>query len=286
MKDEPFFLVNAFLEKGRKELEHVLEVVEGKNQKYSDRTVFIRNFTNEMFKAHKITKRPKIEEEKKSISKEKESLLKKKQELIKKLQELQIKKPVEIQHPELTEGKSIILSKETGKALVKTEFNGTKYTVIEPELNENDILLLKELSRAIIDLDNKQKLVGKLKELCNKFSVKYTEEYYDKIRYYAVRDVKKYGKISPLIEDSDVREIVCSNAGTPIIISYKGKEDILTNITLTLDELNNFLQVIAKKANQKTSVENPFLNITIDKLNIQGTISSEFVKPKFVITKI
>ena len=287
MKEEQFFLVNNFLEKERKELENIIEVVQGKNAKKIEKAVFIRNFTNELFKAYRKTKKSKIEIKTETL-KEKEDLLRKKQEILNKLQELQ----QNLQTPQVIkpqESKDIILSKETGKALVRTEFDGTHYSIFEPELTKSDISLLEEVKRSLnkVNLEDKQKLIILIKNLCAKYAIDYSDDYYDKIRYYVVRDVKKFWKLSPLIEDQDVSEIVCNGINKPITVRYKEKEDLATNIIFTSeDELNKFLQVILKKANQKVSVENPFLNITLGNINLQGTIGSEFVKAKFVITKI
>lgn len=286
MAEEPFFLVNEFLGKEKNELEHILNIVHGKNQRSLERAAFLRNFTNELFRAYKKTIKTKVEEKKEPEKKqiEKKLLLEKKQELLKKIEKLK-QKTEQIKVPEPTKEKELILSKETGKPLVTTEFKDSKYYVREPILTEQDKNILKELKTT--NIDNKQRLIDKLKEFCTKFNIEYSDAHYDKIRYYLVRDLKRYGKISPLLEDKDVKEIVCEGANKPIIISYQNKEDILTDVIFTSDEeLNNFVLSLAKKANQKVSVENPFLNTNIENMNLQATLGSEFVKPKFIISKI
>ena len=49
-----------------------------------------------------------------------------------------------------------------------------------------------------------------------------------------------------------------------------------------------FLQILnlANKLNQKISVENPFLTASFEGFNLQATFGSEFVKPKFLISRI
>jgi len=197
MEEEPFFLVNDFVDKERKELEKILETVKGYKNRDLEKAVFLRNFTNQIFKAHKKTKILKID--KKKI--EKETLEKKKQELLKKIEETQKKqttgttaeKFIELETPKLTEEKNIILSKESRKPLVSIGFDGTKYNIKEPELKESDIKLLNEVKS--LNIEEKEKLVNSIKDLCKKYNIQYSDEYYDKIRYFLVRDFKKYGKI-------------------------------------------------------------------------------------------
>ena len=288
MKEEPFFLVNEFLEKEKKEIEQVLDIINVKNFRRNERAVFLRNITNELFKSYRKTKKIRVKEQELDKIRKKELLLKKKSELMKKLKDIENKKP-ELNVETKTEKKNVILSKETGKALVNTQFNGTLYLVKEPELNLQDHYLLNEFERMskAINIDDKQKLLETIKILCDKYKIVYTDEYFDKIRYYIIRDLKKYGKISALVEDKDIKEVICSGFNKPITVTYNDKQDIPTNIQFsTEDELNEFILKIAKRLNQQVSVENPFLNMTLDKINIQATCGSEFVKPKFLISKL
>ena len=102
-----------------------------------------------------------------------------------------------------------------------------------------------------------------------------------------VRDLKRYGLLSPLIEDKKIREIVCNGAGKNIHINYDGNTDVITNIVIDTDDaLNKFIEFLAGRLNQKISKENPFLSGELEKgLELQATYGSEFVKPKFVITR-
>ncbi len=286
MEKEPFFLLNEFIEKGRSDLNKVIQTIENKNPKLTEKSVFLRNFTNEMFKAHRRIKLTRSIEKKNLLDSEKLLLLKRKQELLAKLHHISkqsetIQKPLEI--------KNVVLSRESGKTLVKTEFTGKEYKIQEPELSGEDKQLLVKLKKTIKfnDVENKSELIENIQKLCNELNLKYSDDYYDKIRYYIIRDVKKFGRISPLLEDKDVKEIICNGPNSKIIITYKDEQDILTNFSFeNEDELNNFILNIANNTKQKISIENPFLNTTIDKFNIQATIGSEFLKPKFVLTKI
>lgn len=287
MKEEPFFLVNEFLEKEKKEIQSVLEIIQVKNYRKNQRAIFLRNLTNELFKAHKKNKSLNLidNNEREKIKKEKESLLKKREDLLNKLKYLQEQK-TEVKQENINV-KDLILSKETGKTLVKTEFDEINYKVIEPVLSLNDMNLLDELKTRADNIDNKEEFVKQIMILCSKYNIGYNEEYYDKIRYYLIRDLKKYGKVSPLIEDKEVKEIVCAGINKLITINYKDKEEVQTNLMFnTAEELNGFINQLAKMGEKKVSEESPFLDLEIDNLKIQATLGSEFFKSKFIISKL
>lgn len=277
MTEEPFFLLNEFLDKEKQELEKVMEIINPHRFQSMEKSVFLRNFTNQLFKAHrkkKTTKPQELKRKREELEKRKQ-LIHRKLEIQKKLQELHHN----IEEAELSEEKSVIISKETKKPLVKTEFNGTEFKVTEPELTEKDKQILNSIK-------NKDNFLEELKLLVKKFDIEITEEYQDKIRYYLVRNTK-YGKVSPLVEDQDIKEIVCSSSDKPLTVAYKDNLDIPTNIKFESDkELNEFILNLAKNNNQEVSEEKPIFNFNIGKINIEGTLGNEFVKPKFIITKI
>lgn len=275
MKEEPFFIINDFLDRERRELENVINIVQGSNTKVLERSAFLRNFTNLMFNAHrksKVSFQPGKEEFK-------SELLERRRELLKRLGDYQDKPQPKTESPKLT--KELILSKETKKPLVRTEFDETGYKVAEPELTEQDKGLINELKSKF----DETKLKSQLEPLTKKYNVLYSEEYYDKIRYYLIRDTKRFGKVSPLIEDKEIKEIVCPGPEKQILVTYKDKHDIPTNIILSAEELNNFIKVMAAKTKQEPTQEKPFLNTALENLTINANIGTEFIKPKFVIVK-
>ncbi len=284
-KEEPFFLVNEFLEKEKKELEGVLEVVKRKNMKHFDRAAFLKNFTEGMFYAS----RKKAHYEKKSIEEEKkklrDELMKKRQELIKKISEHQKKKePAAEIKKKPEETKDLIKSKISGKTFVKTEFADGFYTVKEPELKPHDLRILAEIKSC--DIKNEKEIIKKLKEACMKNKIRYSDSYYDIMRYYLIRDKKKFGRITPLLEDSDVTEIVCTGPNKRILITYKGKHDVPVNVIFDNDEqINTFVKNIAQKAGKELTPESPFLKAVVENMAVSANINTKFLGPKFVIVK-
>ena len=282
---EPFFLVNEFLEKEKNELEGILEVVKRKNMKHFDRAALLKNFTEGMFyaslkKAHGEKKS--LEEEKKKL---REELLIRKQELLKIISEREKKKePAAEIKKKPGEKKELIKSRVSGKTFVAAEFSDGFYTVREPELKSHDVRILAEIKK--LDIKNEKQVIKTLKEACVKNNVRYSENYYDIMRYYLIRDKKKFGRITPLIEDKDITEIVCTGPNRRILITYKGKHDIPSNVIFDNDEqINTFVKNIAQKTNEELSPEKPFFKAVVGDMAVSANISTKFLAPKFVIVK-
>jgi hypothetical protein len=273
MKEEPFFLINDFLVKQRDELENVLKAVHPVSSKEIQKSIFIKNFTNELFKAY-VNHKPKAQLAEHNSNLEKEDLVKRREELLRLLQSKTAVK----------EKKEVILSKETGISLVNRKIINNQYIVEEPKINEIDKKVLDELKQKVTK--EKDSLKNNLIEIYKNYNIEFTQEFYDKIRYYFIRDNEKYGMLSPLIEDNDVNEIVCESAENPISVNYKGQYDMKTNLKFESEkELKEIIQFLATKANQKVSAETPFLNVNFNNFSLSANYGNEFIKPKFVIIK-
>ncbi len=284
MDEEPFFIVNEFLEKERVELQEVLDSLKGPKFDHYERSVFIRQFTNEMFRAYKnqIYRINKVAAEERNrlarlkLQKQKELLL----EQLKSVEEL--KKYTE-------EGdkakKDIVLSKVTNKTLVSSKFFDNKYQVIEPLLNVNDVKLLNEI-KSKVNLDDNEGLKKLIESSCKVYNINFTDDYFDKIRYYLVRDLKKYGKVSPLLEDKNVKEVICNGTKQPLLVTYEGNSNVPTNVNLDSDtDINNLIKYFAQISKVEIKPDNPFLNFKFNNFEIQATLGNDFLKPKFVIVR-
>lgn len=287
MKEEKFFLVNEFLVKERKELENIIDLVNAGTTKHLERAAFLRNFTNLMFHAHRNSRINHMKKEGQEKQKLKEELFKRKVELLKKLEEhkrMQEKKPAFAVPAKLSEIKDLIISKETGRPFVTTEFSDGVYTVNEPRLKPEYTKILAELKKS--NIEEKEQLRNKIKELCAKNRTQYSDKDYDLLRYYLIRDKKKFGRITPMIEDPGITEIVCRGPNKFLTVNFKGKEDTATNIVFdSSDQIDTFLKNIAAKAGEQISPEKPFLNAVVGSMGVNGNISTQFLKPRFVIIK-
>lgn len=251
------------------------------------------------------------EEKKKEKEKLKQELKKKleekKLEILKKMQGLEAPKPLfkptpegipapqplmpsppEIAPPIQITKKDLVASAETKKVLAFSEFNGTEYKITEPELNEKDNLLIQNIKTKLdaTKIKDKNYLYPLIQNEAKTFQIEFNDVYYDKIRYYLLRDLNDFGIISPLLKDPKIKEIVCDGVALPIYLIYDEKHDINANIQFeTAEEINSFIQSLAKKTNQTITPENPFLIAETDRFEIQATLGTEHSQARFVIER-
>ena len=278
MMEEPFFLVNEFMEKDWPELRKSIDILKGPKIKDMERAVFLRNFTNNLFNAYRKQKHKySIAEESETRKLEKLKLEKKRKELLEKLDKFKQIKDNET---------PIIMSEVSKQPLVKSSFTGSSYIVAEPKINKQDHEIINDLKQDKNILDNSELLKSRIKELCEIKSLQFSDEYFDKVRYYLIRDIKNYSKISPLVEDKNITEISCSGANTPVTLTYNGNNEIPSNIEFSSDEeINNFILGLAKNNSQEFSKENPFINFKIKDFAFQATLKTDFISPRFVLVK-
>ncbi len=323
--DEPQFLVNDFLLKDFDELKKVILAVQSKPLPYTDKAVFMLDFTNALFNAYvnqkqqgeriqQETAKAEIEKEKlqqaaleleeQTKEKLKVELETRKRELLAKMNSMKrqeeriaaqtqfkevLDNPVQgniVENESSQERKDLVVSKVTKSVLVYAVVNDSLYSVVEPVLSEREYSLLDSLKEVsaqnLSDLDS---LKGLITESAKKAQVPFSVELVDRLRYYLIRDVVRFGKVSPLLEDKEISEVICEGISKPVRAVYQDKE-VTTNIAFdTSEELNSFVEHLAKLSGNLISVENPFLNASFDGLSIQANLSSEFVSGKFVIVR-
>ncbi len=279
MIQEPHFLVDEYLLQEIDELKDVAKALEKKHSPENDRSLFLWNFTNALFHAYltkKQTHNQTQEEEKNILKKE---LEKKKKELLTKLEGLK--------HAENPLGKKLVFSKVTKNPLVSSSIKEDTYTVTEPPLTQEEqktLSLLQEQIKPQQLLNTEETKKAVFQEL-QKHNLPPSEEAFDRLRYYLVRDLTKLGKISPLLEDPKIEEVVCTSAGEKLTVKYDGKE-LFTNITFGSDEdLNMFITHLSTLTKGTVSPEHPFLNATFDGFEIQASLGAEHVSGRFVIVR-
>ena len=123
------------------------------------------------------------------------------------------------------------------------------------------------------------------KQVQNKLGEKFTEDNYEKLRYYILRDNQGFGQVAPLFEE-DIKEIVCNGVNEKITISLKDKS-LETNISYPdMETMNDQIIILAKRANQEVSADHPFLDAELpNKLQVQANLGTEYSQPRFIIHK-
>ncbi len=85
-----------------------------------------------------------------------------------------------------------------------------------------------------------------------------------KILYYLERDMVGYGRIDPLMHDSNVEDISCSGINKPIYLWHRKYENIKTNIVFRdEDELNDFIMRLVHRVGKHVSIAYPIVDVTL-----------------------
>ena len=173
----------------------------------------------------------------------------------------------------------IILSKISNKVLASRKIIDGAYQLMEPFLKDEERIMLRELKKEDY---NEEELK---KEVQTKLNEKFTEDDYEKLRYYVLRDTKGFGQVAPLFEE-DIKEIVCNGINEKITISLKNKS-LETNISYPdMETMNEQIKILAKRANKEVSTDYPFLDAELpNKLQVQANLGTEYSQPRFIIHK-
>lgn len=158
----------------------------------------------------------------------------------------------------------------------------TRYHVIEPALEGEDEELYQavldeligvaykkpvpaevtEIDDVLIELLDEVVTIGESNAGALDFSstVSLTQEQYDKVRYYLIRNRVGYNKLEPLFYDPWLEDIHCTGVGT-IKTEHKIFDMVYTNVGFEDDdELNNYILDVTERVERPASDANPVID--------------------------
>lgn len=193
--------------------------------------------------------------------------------------------------PSGVERKPLIFDRETNKPLAEVEVTADSYNLIEPPLNENEVLVLAALDKKIAW--NPMKVLGQPKQLtkltgkfCRKYSVAFTPDNYRKLRYYLIKELVNLSKIDPLFNDPRVTAINCDGTEQSLSVEYDGRK-LKTNVHLkTSEEINHVITQLGKRANKAVNAKEPLLEAVIGDKKVVANYGSDWVPANFKISKV
>ncbi len=86
---------------------------------------------------------------------------------------------------------------------------------------------------------------------------KFNEDSIDNIIYFVIRDMVKYDRLTPLLQDNYIEDISCNGPNIPIFIYHSEYGDMETNVVYESDELNLFVSMLAQRSGKHISVAQP-----------------------------
>ncbi len=299
-QDDIHFLYNEIEEKINKEVEEVL--FELKNPLASKRAWIITKFTEALFNAY-------IEKRKEFLKQEKlqeEKIYEKLKDRYSKIQQTpkQIRIPEQLQiqeekifRPSIQESAvrpkkvfvQLITNYETNENIAYAEIEEDSYRVNEPEMNEQDLNLLKKLEEKFKGgegiLSDKNRLLKEIRKISNNIGIEFNDDDLLKFRYYLIRDLAAFGVIEPFLHDKSIQKIICERENSEITIIRENSK-FKTNIFFrTKEEINNIVRDFAEKTFQKVSEEDPILDATFKDFRIHATLGTDILPARFIMIR-
>jgi flagellar protein FlaI len=183
------------------------------------------------------------------------------------------------------------------------------YKVDEPELDEFEQLIRKEVSRKVVDalkytsaanysdeemadvvrnkslsiIDNYIRpgtsLMHRVRSMLPGLSRSdgtLDEDSIERVTYYIVRDFAYYGKLTPVMNDPYVEDISCNAPNMPVFIYHEEYRDLMSNVAYSPSELDSFIRTLSQSVGKHISVSDPMVDGSLpDGSRIQITLSDE-----------
>ncbi|MFP4189576.1 MAG: type II/IV secretion system ATPase subunit [Candidatus Woesearchaeota archaeon] len=163
------------------------------------------------------------------------------------------------------------------------EGKGMIYNVVEPRIKDEDQKIFDEVMNRLIELAHKYpvpenvleigpvllklydeivSIEGKGNEVLDKFKgkIRLSQEQYDTVKYYIIRNRVGYAKLEPIFYDPNIEDIHCTGVGN-ITMIHKIFDMVHTNITFPTDlELNRYIIEVSERVERPTSEAQPVVD--------------------------
>lgn len=179
--------------------------------------------------------------------------------------------------------------------------NELSYDVEEPTINPVEQKQLAMLQEALTELINfsfinikDQKIVlefleKNLRVLMDEFSIKASEDTFQKFMYYTYREFVGMGRVEGLTQDYYIEDIECNGFERAIYIVHRKYRNLRTSVTFPdIKELTGFVEKLAQRCSQYISYANPLLDgVLPDGSRVNATYTQDISAhgPTFTIRK-
>jgi flagellar protein FlaI len=145
------------------------------------------------------------------------------------------------------------------------------YEIIEPELTKDEqekldylknafIYVFDKVSPEQITVSGKELIIDRTRKLAAKYRLKFTEDEFNKITYYLVRDFLGLDILEPIMHDKYIEDVSCDGLGVPIFVNHLKYGPLEVNRKYTnILKLNSFIVKLAQKSNKEVSLSKPIL---------------------------
>jgi len=106
-------------------------------------------------------------------------------------------------------------------------------------------------------------LENEIRKLLKLYSIRLSEDDFKIFIYFVKRDFFGFGRIQPLLEDSEIEDISCSGGRIPIYIFHRRYGPVKTNLVLSEIESDKLIRRMAQCSKKHISVSNPMTDATL-----------------------
>ena len=157
------------------------------------------------------------------------------------------------------------------------------YQVVEPHLGRLEDAFLEEIRSRLRDAllveevdedeDKEEILVKKVNSLVRDYAIDIDVATLEKILYYIVRDFIGFGKLDPLMHDSNIEDVSANGYNIPIYLYHKQYLNIPTSVIYGEEELDSFIIRLAQRSGKHISIAEPMVDAAMpDGSRIQMTL--------------
>lgn len=175
------------------------------------------------------------------------------------------------------------------------------YVLMEPELTQNDIDILKKLQESLTEIidvkmssiEKRNEAVSylekKVKQIMEETGMKISPSKYVNIMYYIIRDFVGINEIEPLMHDPYIEDIGCSGINVPVYVIHRRFGSVETDIVFSdFDYLSDFVVKLSERCGRYISYANPLLDGSLpDGSRVQASLAKDVTTkgPTFSIRK-
>lgn len=165
------------------------------------------------------------------------------------------------------------------------------YEVLEPDISEDEAVLLQILKKAltttlnqagtdVTDVDRLRLLEEATHIILKEMEIDLNEMSLQRIIYYIQRDFVGYGAIDVMMRDPDVEDCSCDGVDIPLYIYHRRFGSIRSNIRFQSEaELDRFVTWLAQRCGKHISVASPMLDATMPEgSRLNATLSKHVTK--------
>ncbi len=176
-----------------------------------------------------------------------------------------------------------------------------KYSVVEPEMSDEDRQLLKKIEDSLTEIidvkmsviKDRQELTAylqkKISQIMDETGLRIPPERFIRVMYYIIRDFVGLNRIEAMMHDPYIEDIGCTGTDTSIYIIHRKYGSMETNIIYRdFEELADFVVKISERCGRYISYAKPLLDGSLpDGSRVQASLAKDVSTkgPTFSIRK-